>query len=284
MNGLLPLSVAFALSAINPPDILWAQTEGRITGVVRDASGAAVPGATVTATSQATKDAKTATTANDGSYAISAVPGSYTVFNLPVSDTAAVRVAGYYDRLPGYMDAVQPNLSVRDDVNGGFRTGLRAAVKFTPSAELSITPRLIYQRVDAGGRNRIDDYNILGNPFTTTRSAVTLGEREQFTQLEEDFTDDFVLSDVNINYEYGDLVFTSITSYTYRNLLVIRDATALTASITGGSLGLPPAAYTLNAPLDDATTAKVWDARSTGFGRAKQHALGGRPLLQSYQP
>jgi iron complex outermembrane recepter protein len=460
MNGLLPLCLAFALIAINPPDILWAQTEGRITGVVRDASGAAVPGATVTATSQATKDAKTATTANDGSFAISTAPGSYTVviaapdfrrvtqvvvvesgaskqvdvslepllseeitvtaskreqtllnvpfsvaapteeklrargvediegvaanvggftvqnlgpgqsqvamrgisagqivrdqpgvkeqvgvyldesvvslslftpdldlfdtnrvevlrgpqgtlfgsgslsgtvryitnqpelnvrkafaelgisgagsggaggnlklgFNLPVSDTAALRVAGYYDRLPGYMDAVQPNLSVRDDVNGGFRTGLRAAVKFTPSAQLSVTPRLIYQRVDTGGWNRIDDYNILANPFTTTRPAVTLGEREQFTQLEEDFTDDFVLSDVNINYEYGDLVFTSITSYTYRDILVVRDATALTASITGGTIGLPSAVYTLNAPLDDATTAKVWtqEARVSG--------------------
>ena len=33
------------------------------------------------------------------------------------------------------------------------------------------------------GWNRIDAFNILANPFTTTRPAVTLGEREQFTQL-----------------------------------------------------------------------------------------------------
>jgi iron complex outermembrane recepter protein len=98
----------------------------------------------------------------------------------------------------------------------------------------------------------------LANPFTTTRPAVTLGEREQFTQLDEDFTDDFVLTDVNITYQVGELMLTSVTSYTHRDLLVIRDATALTASITGGSLGLPPAAYTLDAPLNDATTANVW--------------------------
>ena len=34
---------------------------------------------------------------------------------------------------------------------------------------------------------------------------MTLGEREQFTQLEEKFTDDFVLGDVNIDYKFGDL-------------------------------------------------------------------------------
>ena len=41
-------------------------------------------------------------------------------------------------------------------------------------------------------------------------------------------------------------------------MLVIRDAAALTASITGGSFGVPENVYTLDAPLNDATTAKVW--------------------------
>ena len=68
---------------------------------------------------------------------------------------------------------------------------------------------------------------------------MTLDEREQFTQLQEDFTDDFVLADVNLTYRVGDMALTSVTSYTYRDVLVVRDATALTASITGGSIGLP---------------------------------------------
>ncbi len=452
MNSLLPVSIVIALAVLSPANSAWAQSEGRITGVVRDSSGAGIPGATVTATNQSTKDSRIAATANDGSYAISVPPGSYTLivaapdfrrltqtvvvesgaskqvdaslepqlseeitvtaskreqtllnvpfsvaapteeklrargvddiegvaanvggftvqnlgpgqsqvamrgvsagqivrdqpgvkeqvgvyldesvlslslftpdldlfdtnrvevlrgpqgtlfgsgslsgtvryitnqpelnvtkafaelgasglsggggagnvkfgFNMPVGDKAALRVASYFDRIAGFMDAVQPNLSVDDDVNDGFRGGLRAAVKFTPSAKLSVTPRLVYQRVDMGGWNRFDAFNILANPFTTTRPAVTLGEREQFTQLEEDFTDDFVLTDVNINYEYQDLLFTSVTSYTYRDVLVVRDATALTASITGGTIGLPAPAYSLNAPLNDATTAKVW--------------------------
>jgi iron complex outermembrane recepter protein len=179
-------------------------------------------------------------------------------FNVPLGDTAALRVATYYDRIAGYIDAVQPGLDVEDDVNDGFRTGLRALVKIAPTERLTITPRIVYQRVKMGGWNRIDDFNILANPFTTSRPPVTFGEREQFTQLEEDFTDDFVLGDVNITYDLGDLAVASNTSYTNRDVLVVRDATALTASITGGSLGLPERVYTLDAPLLDATTASIW--------------------------
>jgi iron complex outermembrane recepter protein len=179
-------------------------------------------------------------------------------FNLPLGDTAAVRVASYFDRLAGFIVAAQPGGSQKENVNDGYRTGVRAAVRIAPSDRLSITPRIVYQRVETDGWNRIDIFNILANPFTTTRPPVTLGEREQFTQLKEEFTDDFVLGDVNIDYKFGDLTLTSITSYTYRDILVIRDATALTASITGGTIGEPENVYTLNAPLYDATTAKVW--------------------------
>jgi iron complex outermembrane receptor protein len=179
-------------------------------------------------------------------------------FNVPLGDNAALRVASYFDRIPGYIIAAQPDRSVKENVNDGFRTGVRAAVRIAPNDRLSITPRIVYQRVGTDGWNRSDAFNILANPFTTTRPTVTLGDREQFIQLEEEFTDDFVLGDVNIDYKFGELALTSITSYTFRDILVIRDATALTASITGGTIGEPENVYTLDAPLYDATTAKVW--------------------------
>jgi iron complex outermembrane receptor protein len=179
-------------------------------------------------------------------------------FNLPLGQKAALRVASYFNHVGGYIDAVQPDLSVKEDVNTSERTGVRVAVKIAPSDHLTITPRLVYQRVEADGWNRIDTYNILANPFTTTRPAVTLDGRRQFTQIGEPFTDKFTLGDLNIRYDFGGAELTSITSFTDRDVLVVRDATALTASITGGSIGLPQNVYTLDAPLDDATSSKVW--------------------------
>jgi iron complex outermembrane receptor protein len=179
-------------------------------------------------------------------------------FNLPLGDKAALRVASYYSRIAGYIDAVQPDLSVNEDVNTGDRTGVRAAIKIAPNDRFSITPRVVYQRVEMDGWNRIDTFNILANPFTTTRPPVTLDDRRQFTQLTEAFTDEFLLGDLNLTYNFGSVAFTSITSYTNRDVLVVRDAGALTSSITGGSIGLPANVYTIDSPLDDATEAKVW--------------------------
>ena len=179
-------------------------------------------------------------------------------FNLPLGSKAALRVVEYYDRFGGYMDAVQPTLSVKKDVNTGDRAGVRAAIEIAPSDDLTITPRIVYQKVSMDGWNRIDVFNILANPYTTTRPKVTLGDREQFTQIDEPFTDKFLLGDLNIKYKFGDVALTSITSYTQRDILVVRDSGALTSSITGGSFGLPPSVYTLNAPLNDSTTAHGW--------------------------
>ena len=197
--------------------------------------------------------------------------------NAPLGDSAALRVAAYYNRLAGYMDAVQPDRSVKEDVNTGDRAGVRAALRFAPSDRLTITPRFFYQKVEMDGWNRIDDYNILANPYTTTRPPVSLGERQLFTQIDEPFDDEFVLGDLNLSYRFGDITLTSITSFTHRDVLVVRDAGALTSSITGGSVGLPESVYTLDAPLDDATTAKVWtqEVRFSGGAGNFQWVAGG---------
>jgi iron complex outermembrane receptor protein len=180
-------------------------------------------------------------------------------YNVPLGDKAALRAVGYSNHLGGWMDAVQPDFTVNKDVNDGDRTGLRAALRFNPSERLSVTPRVVYQRLKMDGWNRIDAFNILANPYTTTRPAITLGKRELFTQIEEPFTDAFLLTDLNWQYRLGGgLTLTSITAYTHRDILVVRDATALTGSVMGGTLGLSDRVYTLDAPLRDATASKVW--------------------------
>jgi iron complex outermembrane recepter protein len=197
--------------------------------------------------------------------------------NLPVGERAAARVAGYFSRMGGYMDAVQPDFSVKEDVNSGTRTGVRAAFRIDGGERFTVTPRVVFQRVEMDGWNRIDAFNILANPYTTSRPPVTLGERELFTQIDEPFTDDFVLGDLNARYNFGRVSLTSITSYSLRDILVVRDAGALTASITGGSIGLPENVYTLDAPLNDATEANVFTQElrlAGGTGRFRWLAGG----------
>jgi iron complex outermembrane receptor protein len=180
-------------------------------------------------------------------------------FNTPLGDKAALRVAAYYNRLAGWMEAVQPDFSIRPNVNAGDREGVRLALEIAPVEDLTITPRFVYQKVAMDGWNRFDQYNILANPFTTSRTPITLGERQLFTQVEEPYTDKFYLGDVKVNYSFGGgLALTSITSFTNRDILVVRDATALTASVTGGSLELPENIYTIDAPLFDKTHASGW--------------------------
>ncbi|MDB5457708.1 MAG: putative TonB-dependent receptor [Caulobacter sp.] len=200
------------------------------------------------------------------------------MINAPLSDKTALRVAAYATEFPGFIDAVQPGGGVKKDVNGGSRQGVRAALLIKPNEALSITPRVLYQTIDVSGFNRVDLFNILANPYTTTRPAVTLGDLQQFTQLTEKFKDDFLLADLNLAYDFGGAALTSISTYTDRDVLVLRDATALTGSITGGSIGLPPAVYTLNAPLADETAVKSFTQElrlaSTGEGKL-QWVFGG---------
>ncbi len=179
------------------------------------------------------------------------------VINMPlVEGKLGLRVAGYWTSFPGFIDAVTPT-GKDHDVNEGDRWGFRASLLFQPTDAISITPRIVYQQVGVDGFGRVDRFNILANEFTTTRPAVSLGKREQFRQFEEKFTDKFLLADLNVTVEATDwLTLTSITSFTDRDILMTRDATQLTASITGGSIGLAENIYTLDAPLDDATDVK----------------------------
>ena len=77
MISRFPHAIAVALSLLIISTPAWAQSDGKLTGVVRDATSAGLPGAIVAATSQSTRDYRTATTSVDGSYSLSLPPGTY---------------------------------------------------------------------------------------------------------------------------------------------------------------------------------------------------------------
>lgn len=182
------------------------------------------------------------------------------MINAPMGDTTALRLVGYYNEQAGFIDSFYPGRAVREDVNSGEKSGARVALLFQPSEQISITPRIVYQKLETDGYPRVDVYNILGNPFTTTEPPVNPGERGQVTQLREGIDDELTLADLKMEFGLGGLTLTSVSSYTDRDLTVLRDASQLTGSVTlsldDGRGIVTSADVRLNSPLYDVTSLK----------------------------
>jgi iron complex outermembrane recepter protein len=176
--------------------------------------------------------------------------------NVPLGEKAAMRAVGYVTQLPGFIDSYYPGRPARENVNDGTRTGGRLAFRIEATENVTITPRIVYQKLDTNGYPRVDFYNILGNTYTTTQPQVDPGERGQVTQLGEGLTDDFTMADLKLEFGFGDLGLTSVSTYIDRQVEVVRDASQLTGSVTT-QVGGTPAQIRLNSPLIDDTDLQV---------------------------
>jgi len=177
--------------------------------------------------------------------------------NVPLSDMAAIRAVAYHTEYAGFIDALREGGTIDNDVNSGNRTGGRVALTFKPSETVTITPRVVYQKIDMEGFNRQEVFNLYANPFTDAsadggRAPVTFEERQQFLLLDEGFEDDTLILDNVIELNLDGVDITSVTSYTDREILVSRDASALTGSVSV-DLGFPDEAVMLPSNLRDTT-------------------------------
>ena len=151
--------------------------------------------------------------------------------NLPLSEgRVALRAVGYLTEYAGFIDALHEGGERTEDVNGGSRKGGRVTLGWQVSDNLLLTPRVLFQKIEADGFNRQEVYNLYANPFTTTRPAIQLGEREQFLRLREDYDDELLIADLTAQASFDAFDITLTTSYTDREILVSRDASALTGS------------------------------------------------------
>ena len=181
--------------------------------------------------------------------------------NMPLSDTAALRIVGYTTEYGGFIDARQENGNLKKDVNSGNRTGVRAALTFNVGDNITITPRIIYQDTTADGFARQEVFNLFANPYTDPliRQPVQLGERQQHLLLDEEFSDETLLADLVFEASLDAFDFTFVGSQLDREILVSRDASALTGSVTVsplGGLGFPESAVSLPSNLRDTTDLK----------------------------
>lgn len=174
----------------------------------------------------------------DGNYIDEGSTGGHlkTALNVPLGEDAAVRLVAYGTRYGGFIDARKEGGAVDEDVNDGNRYGGRIALLWEPTENLSITPRVIYQNIDLGGFNRDEVFNLFANPYTAPPTP--LGEREQFLLLDEAFEDETLIFDTVVNWSIEDFFdVTYSASYISRDLLVSRDASALTGSVSVADLG-----------------------------------------------
>lgn len=172
--------------------------------------------------------------------------------NLPLSDSAAIRAVAYGTEYGGFIDAFREGLPKQDDVNSGGRYGGRLALAWEPTDTLRITPRVVYQEITADGFNRQEVFNLFANPYTTTRPPIQLGEREQYLLLEEAFEDETLIADLVVEWNLGAVSATYAGSYTERDILVSRDASALTGSVSL-DLGFGESAALIPSNLRDTT-------------------------------
>ena len=155
--------------------------------------------------------------------------------NLALGETAAARAVAYFTGYGGFIDALNKDGSMEEDVNDGTRFGGRLALLWEPLENLSITPRMVYQDIDLGGFNREEVYNLFRSPYTAPAivDPVSLDRREQFLLLDEAFEDKTLILDTVVEWGIQDsLDMTYTASYIRRDILVSRDASALTGSVS----------------------------------------------------
>jgi iron complex outermembrane receptor protein len=154
------------------------------------------------------------------------------VVNIPlVSDTLALRASAFYEFDDGYFDKGlgpenAPPTSIITHLGSMKYYGGQIALRFQPLSELSITPRVMYQRTEE-----------TGDPYTYNL-ADNLLQREIF-DLHPGGTDKWYLASLTINYTAPFGSFVSSSGYFDRNTFELEDDTDVLALDAGLTTPIP---------------------------------------------
>ncbi len=163
------------------------------------------------------------------------------VLNLPLSDIGAVRVVGYKIGDAGFLEN---GFSGAEDVGYEHTNGGRAAILLKPTDQLDITLSGIFQDSGFGEYYQATDHY----------PALIIDEAEP-----EPFQDEYRLGALKINYDFGSVKLTSVTSYYDRRRFFLNDIDYFT-----GFIGVPraysPLTYTAR------TVSQEFRLASTGTG------------------
>ncbi|MDH7973120.1 TonB-dependent receptor [Sphingomonas sp. AR_OL41] len=133
------------------------------------------------------------------------------VVNVPLGDTLAIRVSGFYRETPGYIDSLGV---LGHNINHSTNYGGRASLLFNPSDRLSVRLTAVAQNIRAHGRDTVDVdaatlTPITADPFTGARGTGLL----RYQTFPESNRVDYRLYSGTLEYDFGPATLTSVTSY-----------------------------------------------------------------------
>lgn len=147
--------------------------------------------------------------------------------NIPLSNTAAFRVSGFYRDDPGYID--DPNHG--RDINDGKHYGGRASFMIRPSSRLRIRASALAENIRSDNTSTIDL-----DPVTLRPS---LGTLEHARVLNEPNDVNYRLYNGTIDYNFGGVQLVSATSYGTLDQKQVEDASAMYGALLSSIFGTP---------------------------------------------
>ncbi len=149
------------------------------------------------------------------------------IFNLPLIDNElALRLGVQTAHKSGYIDQVSPTSGavVASNINGEYDTVFKAALKWAPTKNLTLTPAVFYQQVTTG------DIDV---------AYTNLPENQTSKLVREPGSDQLLVPSMTANYamDIGDL--TSVTSYFQRKFNRTQDGTTVNSPYIGSLISIP---------------------------------------------
>ncbi|NTZ43283.1 TonB-dependent receptor [Altererythrobacter sp. SALINAS58] len=131
--------------------------------------------------------------------------------NVPLGQSLAFRVSGFYRDTGGYVGAPARGGS---DVNGSKSYGGRASLLFTPTEALSIRLMALLQKIETDSPSSFQADPLTMRPLDALTGAFTSeADRTRFERIAE-FNDlDYRVYSGTADYDFGFATLTSITSY-----------------------------------------------------------------------
>ncbi|HWZ62554.1 MAG TPA: TonB-dependent receptor [Steroidobacteraceae bacterium] len=180
------------------------------------------------------------------------------MINMPLTDSAAIRLSGYGAWLPGYID--DPNLN-ETEINRGEREGGRASLLVNATENFTIRLTAFGQNLRTDGTPTVDVVGAAGTPLTPPANSLQplVGDYDQTRFINEPSTFRYREFSAKLDWNLGWGALSSITSYgkTYVNLFTDESSLELSAGAPAGGTYGDLAASIVGAPAGLAETDQV---------------------------